>query len=297
MLIATSWSTFAAEPAEQPAAETAPTITAVHKAQELSFSYRSTQQFYSCHDLEQRVAVMLVAIGARDDIDVKARNCDAFMVSSGDRSMDIDPYGRNGTDPLGRDRSDPFGRDASDPWGRSGSSGSFGRYNDSDREQTATVRIKLMMPVEVTPQILKEIEKDKSRRELVSRVTRNPAASMNDPVVFAARREEVTLSQQTIRLRAEDCNLLQQLTTQVIRKLDVRVKNQSFGCSPRSSSKIAPRLTVETLLPTGALLPMPDPEKMKGASPPSNGGGSNEPPANESATSNPETQASESPPQ
>ena len=243
------------------AAETtgqAPTLTAVHKAQELSFNYRSYGNFYSCHDLERRVAAFLIAVGARDDISVSARNCDAMMISSGDTSMDIDPsYGRGSNDPFGRDRADPFGRDRSDPWGRAG-----GYRRGNEREQSAQVRIKLMMPVEVTPQILEEIERDKSRRDLVSRVTGNPAASMNDPVVFAARREEVTLSQRTLKgLKAEDCDLLQQLTMQVIRRLDVKVKHQSFSCGPRSSSRIPPQLTVETLLPTGALLPMPDPEK------------------------------------
>lgn len=256
ILIAASFLAGAAETAGQ-----APTITAVHKAQELSFNYRSYGYFYSCHDLQQRVAAMLIAVGARDDIRVDARNCDALMVS-GDTSMDIDPtLGRGGNDPFGRDRSDPFGRNQNDPFGRSGGF----RRSGTEREQSAQVRIKLMMPVEVTPQILAEIEKDKSRRDLVSRVTGNPAAAMNDPVVFAARREEVTLSQSTMRLKAEDCALLQQLTMQVIRRLDVKVKNQSFNCGPRSSSRIPPQLTVETLLPTGALLPMPNPEKKEAA--------------------------------
>lgn len=283
MLIATGFPVLAAEPAEPAETATDPPITAVYKAQEISFNYRGSRQYYSCHDIEQRVAVILVGMGARDDIDVKARNCDGLTVSSGgDTSMDIDPtFGRNSNDPFGRDRSDPFGRNQNDPWGRN-RSGSYGRADD-DRQQTASVRIKFMMPVELTPKIHAEIEKDRSRRELVSRVTRNPAASMNDPIVFAARRQDVTLSQKTIKLRAEDCDLLQQMTTQVIRRLDVRVKNQSFSCGPRSSSSIPPQLTVEALLPTGAILPMPDPEKK--AKPPA----STEPEA-----SNQETQASES---
>ena len=253
---------FAAEETAEPAANVEPPITAVHKAQELTFSYRSVNQPYSCHDLEHRVAVILVAMGARDDIEVKARNCDTFMVSGERGSMDIDPYGRDRSDPFGRNRNDPFGRDEMDPWSRnrSGGSGNYGRV-DSDRQQTAQVRIRLMMPVEVTPKILKEIEKDKSRRDLVSRVTRNPAAAMNDPVVFAARRQDVTLSQNTIRLKAEDCELLQQVTQQVVRKLEVKVKNQSFSCGPRTTSRIPPQITVETLMPTGAFLPMPNPEK------------------------------------
>jgi hypothetical protein len=257
MLIAAALSALAAEPEQAPASEE-PTVTAVYKVQELTFNYRPGRQPYSCQDLEHRVAVILVGLGARDDIDVKASNCD--IVAIGNRSMDIDPTFGD-TDPLGRNR-DPFGRDPADPWSRN-RSGNFGR-TDYDRAQpTASVRIRMMMPVELTPKVQKEIEKDKSRRELVSRVTGNPAAAMNDPIVFAARRQEVTLSQRTIRLRAEDCDLLQQMTQQVIRKLDVRVKRQSFGCGPRSTSRIPPQLTVEALLPTGALLPMPAPEEDK----------------------------------
>ena len=41
----------------------------------------------------------------------------------------------------------------------------------------------------------------------------------------------------------------------------MKVKNQSFSCGPRSTSRIPPQLTVETLMPTGAFLPMPNPEK------------------------------------
>jgi hypothetical protein len=51
------------------------------------------------------------------------------------------------------------------------------------------------------------------------------------------------------------------MTQQVIRRLDLRVKHQSFSCGPRTSSRIPPQITVETLVPTGALMPMPEPEK------------------------------------
>jgi hypothetical protein len=253
ILLAASALAAAAQSDEQP------TITAVHKVQELTFNYRSSSQFYSCHDLEKRVAAFLIAIGARDDISVSARNCEGVMLSSGNASFDLEPaYGRDSEDPFGRGRStDPFGRDRNDPWARAG------YRRNTEQEQSAQVRIKLMMPVEVTPKILEEIEKDKSRRELISRVTGDPTASMNDPIVFAARRHEVTLSHSTMRLKAEDCNLLQQLTQQVIRRLDVKIKHQSFGCGPRSSSRIPPQLTVETWLPTGALLPMPNFDKNK----------------------------------
>lgn len=226
-------------------------ITAVYKAQEVSFQYRSSNRYYPCHELEQRVAVILVSVGARDDIDVKARNCDGLLM---DDDMNVDPTaGRGNMDPWERDR---------DRWG---TSSSFGRSRNN-REQYASVRVRLMMPTQVTPELLKEIDKDKSRRELVSRVTGNPAAAFNDPIVFEAKRQEVTLSQRTIRLRAEDCELLDQMTMSVFRKLDVKVLRRNTSCGPRdSASRIPPQLVAEALLPTGALLPMPDPEKERDA--------------------------------
>ena len=224
-------------------------ITAVYKAHELSFQYRSARQFYPCHELQRRVANILLAIGARDDIDVNVSNCDAYLLQE---DTTIDPV---------------FDRDSMDPWGRRSPSARFGRRG-ADRTQSAHVRIRLMMPVEVTPQVLEEIEKDKSRRDLVSRVTGNPAAALNDPIVFAARREEVTLSQRTIRLQPEDCDLLEQMTSNVLRRLDMRVIRQSFSCGGRSEpSRIPPQLVVETLVPTGALLPMPAPEKKAAPAP------------------------------
>jgi hypothetical protein len=240
-LMAVSWLALGADkPPHEP-------ITAVYKAQEFSFQYRSSNRFYPCHELEQRVAVILVAVGARDDINVKARNCDAFLI---DNDNSIDPM-------TVRDNMDPFERD------RFGTSSRFGRTNDR-REQYASVRVQLMMPVEVTPQVLKEIEKDKSRRELVSRVTGNMAAAFNEPIIFEAKRQEVTLSQRTVRLRPEDCELLDQMSNSVFRRLHVKVLRRSFSCGPRdSASRIAPQLIAEALLPTGSLLPMPEPEKEK----------------------------------
>lgn len=224
-------------------------ITAVYKAQEISFQYRSSRRFLPCHELQQRVAVILVAVGARDDIDVQARNCEGFMIED---DMNVDPA-------TGRERMDPWEGDR-DRWG---TSSGFGRSRNN-REHYASVRVRLMMPVQVTPEILKELDKDKSRRELVSRVTGNPATAFNDPVVFEAKRQEVTLSQRTIRLRAEDCELLEQMTTSVFRKLDVKVVRRNTSCGSRdSTSRIPPQIVAEALLPTGALLPMPDPEKAR----------------------------------
>lgn len=56
-------------------------ITAVYKAQEVSFQYRSSKQPLACHELQNRVANILLSVGARDDIDVNVRNCDSYVMS------------------------------------------------------------------------------------------------------------------------------------------------------------------------------------------------------------------------
>lgn len=254
-------------------------VTAVYKVHELSFQYRLPRQFQACHELQQRVANILHAVGARDDLKVDVRNCDAYMIGNDDM---MDPLpGRGSSDPF--DRGDPF--DRNDPFNRSSST--F-RSPTSDRRPTASIRVQLQMPVELTPAVMKEIEKDKSRRELVSRVTRNPGAAMNDPIVFEALRQEVTLSSRTMRLQPEDCELLEQMRTQVFRKLNVKVTRGTASCG-RGSSRIPPQMTVEALLPTGKLLPMPDPEKEKRNQ--SGSGPSEAPPAQPAEPAEPRPQA------
>jgi hypothetical protein len=229
------------------------TVTAVYKVQELSFQYRLPRYSQPCQDLQARVANILLAVGARDDIKVDVRNCDAYMI--GDDDM-MDPMPGRSSDPF--DRADPFER-SNDPFNRSSST--F-RNPATERRQSALIRIRLQMPVEMTPAVMKEVEKDKSRRELISRVTRNPGASMNDPILFEAQRQEVTLSSKTVRLKPEDCELLEQMSSQVFRKLDVKVTRRTTSCG-RDSSRIPPQMDVEALLPTGRIAVVADPEKQK----------------------------------
>lgn len=213
-------------------------VPAVFKSREVAFMYRSSEVFYPCHELQNRVAVILRAVGARDDIDVRASGCEEYAVRRERSARDA----RYGSDPF--NRSDPF--DRSDPFNRSDDRLS-NRRND---EQMVHVRVRLMTAVKVTPQVLAEIDKDKSRRELISRVTGNKTAAMNDPVVFAAQRQTVTLSRRTIRLEPEDCDLLDEMTKSVFRELEVRVVRGMPNCN---GSRIAPQVDVEAFVPVGMI--------------------------------------------
>jgi hypothetical protein len=203
-------------------------IAAVFKLHELQFVYRSLVNPLDCSELRNHIAVILSAVGARDDVKVRVTNCELFLFN--ERSP------------------------ASDDWDRYGMPRSH-FSNDLDRLQTSNIRIEVMFPVEATPEVLAEIDKDKSRRELISRVTGNPLAAMNDPVIFPVQRREVTLSRASIRLGPEDCELLEQMIPTVFRTLNVKVTGRQFSCDTHRRSAFAPKVVVETLWPVGMPVP------------------------------------------
>jgi hypothetical protein len=228
-------------------------VPAVLKVRDANFVYRSSARQLTCDQLRQRVALILSAIGARQDIEVSAHECETFL----------DPSNVHDTN-----RSDR--RDALDPWSRS--QGALDRTRpyrsdplDRRRTQSTPVRIRMMMPMEATPDIVEEVDKDRARRELVSRVTGNPGAAMNNPIFFAAERQQVELSYDTLKLESIDCELLEQMSRTVFRELDVKVTRQSLSCDPRERSRIKPSLTVEALLPVGFQLPKQEKKKVEGS--------------------------------
>lgn len=218
-------------------------VPAVLKSREVDFIYRSNYSRLACDELRNHVAVILRALGARDDVKVRANECEAFILPD-EAQMPSSSWDRSSPGMWDPDRS--FG-------------GPTDRIRNSRGERLrgpiTPVHITLMMPVPVTPEIMEEVHKDKSRRELVSRVTGNPAVAADDPILFAAERREVNLSRQSIGLEAVDCELLDQMTSTVFRELDLAVKDRALSCARHEGSSFPPRLTVEALLPVGVLMP------------------------------------------
>ncbi len=225
-----------------------PAVEAVYKRREVGFTYRSDIAVYDCGALKTRVASILRAMGARDDVQVRVDDCFTSTVPSM-------PPGSMSPGSMSRESmSRPYPPDPTDPWRNTRTSRLSSQFDVRDG-QLVHVRINVMWPTEVTPQILTEIKKDASRRDLISRVTGDPAARLNDPIVFPAARQQVTLSRKTIGLAPIECELLDQMSTGVFRKLDVRVVNRSVLCNRDGSSRIPPQMTVESLapLPIGAV--------------------------------------------
>jgi hypothetical protein len=226
-------------------------VPAVLKSREVDFTYRSTSSPLACDELRNRVATILREVGARDDVQVTARECDAYLLpNSNSRPPSRSGPSVSGTfEPgAGGPLTDPYGDKTSDRM-RMTRADQYDRY----RSQTTPIHIKVMLPAILTSETMEEVEKDKARRELISRVQGNQAAALDDPIFFAAERREVTLSHETIELEPIDCELLEQMSRSVFRKLDIKVSGQSLSCDPRAHFK--PRLTVEALLPVGYLMP------------------------------------------
>ena len=207
-------------------ASTEEPVPAVWKEHQLSFNYSSTHAVYACKSLTGRVGDLLRAVGARDDIKVSANNCDDTLTPA--TPGVIGPSGR-----IARPVSSPYPESRLDTSGR----------------QSVFVHVTLMMPAEVTPEVLVELEKDKQRRELVARVSGNPAARFNDPVIFAAERQEVTLSHKTVGLEPEECELVEQMSTTVFRELGVNVVRKRANCDKTRPGLTPPELVVESLMP------------------------------------------------
>lgn len=217
--------------AQEPAAEQEPTA-AVLKLRDIDFLYRSSAAHLSCSELQGRVASILRALGARNDVAVAVNDCDVIVAPEEPPDTLHTPYD-HGQDPSDRG------------WG------SFGRLPQPGNKQVQSthVRVRAMMPIEVTPEVLAEMERDKSRRELVSRVTGNPAARLSDPIVFQAQRQLITLSRRTVDLQPGECELLEQMSTSVFPKLGVRVVRRGHVCGRDRVSRIPPQVTVQALMP------------------------------------------------
>jgi hypothetical protein len=200
-------------------------VPAVWKEHVIFFSYRSSTATYSCSTLRNRVGAILVAVGARPDLEIALNNCNASFVPA---------------DVPATDR----GR-----WTlESGTAPAYDRH--TDREQIVDVRVRLSMPVEVTPDVIDELKADKSRRELISQATGNPIPRFDDPIPFAAERQLVTLSHRTAGLDAGDCELLEELVDSSFRSLGLRVVRRGFACDHGGTWRIPPSLDVEALVAT-----------------------------------------------
>jgi hypothetical protein len=232
---------LAAEEAAQPQEP----IAAALKLHEADFVYRTSRNYLSCSELQNGVAVILRALGARDDVDVRVTNCSYSQIPDATISNDGSTWNNQVWDRSTRQQSP------------------MERMRGETNNQSTSLHIRAMLPVPANKKVMKEMEQDKARRELISRVTGNPAAALNDPIMFPATRQQVTLSHDTIKLEPEHCELLEQMMNSVLRRFDMRVVSKNMSCDPHQRSNFPPKATIEALLPVGYVLPGSDKQQKK----------------------------------
>jgi hypothetical protein len=230
-----------------PAAAPEP-VTAVWKEHELSFHYASFAAAYPCHVLRSRIARVLNAVGARPDLSVTLTNCDSSIIEPTVANGDAAGWPRNRS---GSRPDDPGSVSIHDgagwPQGRSASA--HDAYRRSEPLQVVDARVYLSMPAEMTPAVIAELKADRKRRELITRVTGDPLPLFDDPIVFTAQRQVVTLSHETTGIEPADCELLDQMVLTLFKTLGVRVLRRGYVCDRSWVSRIHPALDVEALLP------------------------------------------------
>lgn len=187
----------------------ADTARAVLKSQEIKFNYQSFNTFYSCDGIEDKLERVLLALGANKDVEVEARGC------------------AEGSELISDLRRSPTGV--------------------SPRSPLVTIRV--TSPVEATPEVLAELEKTRTQRELTARVRGERGAALDAEAQFDAPWRPVSLSKGgELRLEPGDCELIDALRKQVLPKLGVRVVKDNLKCSPRDGNRFQPQLEVEALM-------------------------------------------------
>jgi hypothetical protein len=112
-----------------------------------------------------------------------------------------------------------------------------------------TARIKVAVPTVVTPELLAQLEAEKSKRELVAKVQRNGSAVDVATAQFPAEHRIVEFEGRRLdHIEDGDCELLEQLLRQVLEPLGIReAPDSSLTCIPRMSQFGSVHLKLESL--------------------------------------------------
>jgi hypothetical protein len=110
------------------------------------------------------------------------------------------------------------------------------------------VVMRVIGPVEATPDALAEREKNKSTRELIERVRGKSSDPLDSLDEFPAQWRRVSLTRGRLDLQPGDCELIEEVQRKVLPKLAVRVVDDDVQCSPNQLSPGQPRLEVEALV-------------------------------------------------
>jgi hypothetical protein len=124
-----------------------------------------------------------------------------------------------------------------------------GCVNVSGPEQMPALDIVAALPREATPELMAELAKDASKRELAARVGKKGAAT-EATAQFPARTRRIDFEDSPIGLlQPGDCELVEQLRDRVFVPLGAKVVVDHMGCVPKQVSFGSIKLSIEVLEP------------------------------------------------
>ena len=212
------------------AATAAEQVAAVLKTHEVRFVYRSFVNVFACDELRNHIAVILRALGARDDVQVRINDCQIVVIpgrhlaTGTARTATIPPiFFATATFDQRQTSTRARAGDVSDRGDAAGAGG--------DREGQVAPRPHLAR--DGRPGAGAQRPDRVSRRAQAGDVV----AGIDPPAPRALR-----------AARADDPRA-------VFRELDIKVVSKQLSCDRYGRSRLAPKLTVEVLWPVGTPLP------------------------------------------
>jgi hypothetical protein len=201
-----------------------PAVHAIWLAQNVPFTYRGEKTAYTCETFKKKVHAVLVAVGVHASLIVELR-CDAVLPVPQQTGRRPSP-----TQIRGEVENVQFG-----PTHISGTS-----------SRIAT-RIALAAPAVANERNIREATTFDAQQQLLAKVRNEPLPTPSTIPVFPATWMSIKLhGRNSAWLEAEDCELLRQLSQQVLPPLGIKVTRKPI-CS---GAKLArPSLDVEALIP------------------------------------------------
>jgi hypothetical protein len=114
----------------------------------------------------------------------------------------------------------------------------------------ARFQISMQSPVIASEENIRELTTHDSKDELVARVNGAQLPGAADLERFPAVWKKVSFARdRDMRLERGDCELVQQLTRQILPRMSVQIVKNNISCSSAFGNITAPRLTVSALVP------------------------------------------------
>ena len=213
---------------EEPAEKEPAGISAVWRKHEFAFTFAGGGGVYTCGALQQKIRAILLAVGARDDLEVNISAClNEFRRGVATASRSAGMQSSPGFEMQGT--TDPY------------------------------VTISMSSVAAATPEVLREMEALRSQDELKARVLGETGADADKAVRLLAESKQVRFTGRTRYLDPGDCDLLTQISANVFSQMDVKILRDASTCHRRSISMRTgqPNLLVETLVPLQVEAPQP----------------------------------------